>query len=947
VQTLLLDRDAELAALGAEIAAARSGDGRVMIVEGPAGIGKSSLLAAAAHVARADGAVVLRARGGPLEQDAAWGIARELFEPLRETPSWDELTVGAAAQARRVVDPDAGEPASGGDAMHAARRGLTWLAANLAERSHVMLIIDDVHWADTPSLRWLAQLARGLEGLSLGVLVAVRSGEPVGDPELLAELLAAAPGPPVRPRALGPAAAEALVRERLPTADPSFAHACHAVTGGNPFLLTALLRQLVADEIEPSEDVASRLSAFGPEQVARSVGRQLSRLPEGAAALARAVAVIGSGAQLRHAARLARLEQPEAARLADDLRAAGLLDEGDELAVAHPLVEGALYASLARGERALWHADAANLLARDRVDAEQIALHLLRAEPSDEPRTVATLCEAADRASARGAPQSAAAFLRRALAEPPANRRGEADIRLQLGLALAACLSPDAPHALHTAAQRADSPGQRAEIALRGARALGLAGHSHDALELCRQALADPGDASPEALARLEAELVANAWLNADTCGEAGKRVREPAPQSSPLELWRVNAAMQLMLDGRPAAETVSLLKPVLQRQALATEPDSLLGTFATLVLLASDELETARARSDAIIDTARPRGWLIALAHGSQLRAIGGVRAGEIRLAEADARLAFDYKLPVTPRRIMLWPLHILVDALVELDDLAGAAAALAAAGLDAPPMGALGAPLVLQSRARLRLAQHRSEEALTDLLDAAARWRELGVRHPVFASWRIEAAEALTRLGEHATAARIAAEQSDLAERLGTPGARGSALRALARTSPASERLSRLEAAVQLLADSPAQLEHTRALLELGAALRRANRRAEAREPLRRALDLSRRGGMLLLARRAQDELKAAGARPRRDVLTGPDALTAAEHRVAALAAAGHNNREIAERLYVTQRTVETHLTHAFQKLSITSRTELTARMKPDEPAESPSAVAPALTG
>jgi DNA-binding NarL/FixJ family response regulator len=938
VLTVLLDRDGELAALAAQLADGRDGAGRVIVVEGPAGIGKSSLLAASARAAEADGVCVLRARGRPLERDAAWGVALQLFEPLRSSAQWGSLTVGAAALSRRVLDPDAVEPTGGGDAMHAAARGLSWLAANLAGQTPAILVIDDVHWSDAPSLRWLAQLARNLDGLALGVLVAVRSGEPAGEPELLAELLAAAPGPPVRPRGLGPAAVEALVRERLPGADESFAHACHAVTGGNPFLLTALVGQLVADGIEPSEDVARRLSAFGPDQVARSVELQLSRLPEGATALARAVAVLGSDAQLRHAARLARLEQPQAARLADALRAAGLLDEGDKLTLAHPLVEGALYATLARGQRALWHADAAGLLARDRADAEQIALHLLRTEPSDEPGTVATLREAADRAGARGAPQSAAAFLRRAIAEPPSDRRLEADIRLQLGLALAAYLAPDAPAALHTAVQRADSPGQRAAVALRGARALGLAGHSHDALGLCRQALADPGNASPEALARLEAELVVNAWLNADTREQARERVHEPGAQQSPLELWRVNAAVQSMLDGQPAGEALSLLRPLLDDDALATEPDSLLGTFVTLVLIASDELETAQQRSDRIINTALPRGWLIALAHGSQLRAMAGVRAGEVRAAEADARLAFDYKLPVTPRRIMLWPLHILIDALAELDDLAGADAAFAAAGLGDPPTGALGAPLVLQSRARVRLAQHRPEDALSDLLDAARRWEELGVRHPAFASWRIEASEALARVGDRTTAAQLASEQLALAERVGTPGPRGAALRAVARTAPEGERLGLLEQAVDLLADSPAKLEYARALLDLGAALRRANQRADAREPLRVALDLALRGGMRLLARRASDELRLAGARPRRRVLSGPDALTVAEHRVASLAAGGYNNREIAERLYVTQRTVETHLTHAFQKLSIANRNELAAHITVDEPTEPP---------
>ena len=148
---------------------------------------------------------------------------------------------------------------------------------------------------------------------------------------------------------------------------------------------------------------------------------------------------------------------------------------------------------------------------------------------------------------------------------------------------------------------------------------------------------------------------------------------------------------------------------------------------------------------------------------------------------------------------------------------------------------------------------------------------------------------------------------------------GPTGAGLRALARTASPAERIALLERAADPAGRHPNRLEHTRALVDLGAALRRANRRADARAPLRRALDLADRGGMRRLARRARHELRAAGARPRRTALSGIAALTPAEHRVAALAADGHSNREIAQRLYVTQRTVETHLTHAFQKLDI----------------------------
>ena len=185
------------------------------------------------------------------------------------------------------------------------------------------------------------------------------------------------------------------------------------------------------------------------------------------------------------------------------------------------------------------------------------------------------------------------------------------------------------------------------------------------------------------------------------------------------------------------------------------------------------------------------------------------------------------------------------------------------------------------------------------------------------------------LVTLGETGQARRLAREQLQLSEQLGTPGARGAALRVLARTAP--EPIPLLEQAVGMLAGSPARLEHTRALVALGASLRRANRRADARAPLRSALEQADRGGMLLLAGRAREELNAVGARPRRSALSGPGALTPAEHRVAQLAAGGHGNRAIAERLYVTQRTVETHLTHAFAKLDIRSRAELAAALKP----------------
>ena len=371
-----------------------AGSGCLAVVEGPAGIGKSSLLAASGRAAEASGMRVLRAWGGPLEQDAGWDIARQLFGPVLGGAEWDELAVGAAALARRALDPDTAAPALAGDAMHAAAHGLTWLACGLADRAPTLLVVDDVHWADPPSLRWLAQLTRRLGELRLGILCATRSGEAALQPDMLGELLAAAHDPPVWPSALEPRAVACLIGDLLPTAGAAFALSCHAATAGNPFLLRALVGHLVAEQV--ADGAVARLSTFGSEQVARSVEAQLGRLPAGARDLARAFAVLGRSAPLRHARALAGLDAATGARLADRLRAAGLLG-GDTGAykLVHPLVASTLNAGMPHAERALWHARAAELLTAERADPEAVALHVLRSEPAGDAATVELLRTAA------------------------------------------------------------------------------------------------------------------------------------------------------------------------------------------------------------------------------------------------------------------------------------------------------------------------------------------------------------------------------------------------------------------------------------------------------------------------------------------------------------------------------------------------------------------------
>jgi DNA-binding CsgD family transcriptional regulator len=239
-----------------------------------------------------------------------------------------------------------------------------------------------------------------------------------------------------------------------------------------------------------------------------------------------------------------------------------------------------------------------------------------------------------------------------------------------------------------------------------------------------------------------------------------------------------------------------------------------------------------------------------------------------------------------------------------------------------------------LIGARARVRTAQGRIREAIADLLILRERM-DGRILTPGVVPWRSQAALAL-RGDDPDEALRLGREELELAEAFGAPRALGVALRAAALTGPENERLAQLREAVAVLEGSPARLEHARALVGLGAELRRRGKRSEARRVLERGMDSAHACGATVLAEQARDELRADGARPRRLAVSGVEALTGAERRVAELAAQGLTNREIAQALVVSVATVETHLRHVFQKLDIGSRSELAERLdRPDEAA------------
>jgi ATP/maltotriose-dependent transcriptional regulator MalT len=397
-----------------------------------------------------------------------------------------------------------------------------------------------------------------------------------------------------------------------------------------------------------------------------------------------------------------------------------------------------------------------------------------------------------------------------------------------------------------------------------------------------------------------------------------------------------VHRAARELRDARPAGAGWELLDRALAAGTIVRE-ESIVVAWTMMALFWTDRFDEAEQICSELVRAGERRGSAYLVAHLSFPRAFVANRRGDLRQAEADARFGLEQKLArglTDGRAFYLAPL---LNALVDQGDLEGAELALAGANVPARPAEQLAWALVLEARGRLRLAQDRPEEALADQREAGRRWESLAWSHPGLAAWRSEAARALARLGEQQQASRLAAEQLELARATELPRPTGAAALAAAIVATPRPSLRLLREAVDLLQRTQAKLELARALVELGAALHRQGGRVAARETLRRGLELAHRAGARPLAEHARAELVAAGARPRRPVFTGVDALTASELRVARLAADGLTNREIAGRLFVTDRTVETHLRHVFQKLAISSRRELPAAFSSSEPAAS----------
>jgi DNA-binding NarL/FixJ family response regulator len=916
----LLERVEERRALADALRAAAGGEGRVVLIEGPAGAGKTALLDAFRAEASGD-ATVAAGRGSELEREFAFGLVLQMLAPL--VAEDEGLFRGAAALARPLFERAAVD--TGRDAIFPLLHGLHWLCAGLAERAPLALLADDVQWADEPSLRFLAYLGARAPELPLLILATRRSGEDATAPAPLAELAALPATAVLRPGELSEDAVAELAREELDgPGDAELVAECRRRSGGNPLFARELLRAAR----ERDEDAEAPIDL--PETVANLVERRLGAVPAGARAVARALAVLGEAPTAAEVEAVAGLSPEKTAAGLDRLGAAELLDGSGGAEFRHPIMREAVLESIPAGELARLRMAAARAVAPR--DPKRAAAHLIGARPagpSGEPWAAELLRAAASAARSSGGGDEATGYLRRALEEPiGAGRRRETLV--ELGRLEANAGDPLALERLAEASELARDPVERGRIAMARGDALFHLAALEECSRVCREAIEGLGEADRELRLALEATALNADALRGVNRGRPAELAGEVEAAATPGErAVLTHVVADLAATGAERAGAVAALgRRALGGGKLLEEvgPSSPIYIYAGTALAWAGEHDAVLELTTDGLREARRRGSAIGVSYSAALRSGTALLAGDLALAESDAELVVA-ELPGADPMAYAVALAWLVEALVERGRVADARAALERSGLtgELPELGTI--DFLLLARAALARAEGNLDLALAETEDAGRRATRARYLNPAAMAWRSRSAGLLATEGRTDLASERVEDSLSRARHFGAPRAIAIALRARGAIAGGARGIDDLHEAIDLL-DGVSRVEHARAVVELGRAEHGAGRKS-ARETLYRGMDLAHRAGAHALVEEAMGALRAAGARPRRPRVTGVDALTPQERRVAQVAAEGAGNREIAEALFLTRRTVEMHLSNAYRKLGIESRERLPAAL------------------
>ncbi|MFI6653994.1 ATP-binding protein [Streptomyces sp. NPDC050523] len=846
----LWERDEEIAAVEEALntlRADRSSSGSLLMIRGEAGIGKTALLAEARRIAERRGCTVWSARGGETLKSVPFNVVRQLLQPAlvslmpeeaREyLGDWYDIAgpaLGITEPGERQADPQG------------VTDGLVAGVRRLARRDWpLVLLIDDAHWADLETLRWLAAFAERLDDLSVLVVVARRPGEVGGEGARYLEAVAAAAGQPqAMLSALTPEATAGLTRATLGAhADAPFCREVWAVTGGNPYETVELLAKVQDSELEPTEHAAAELRALNRSARGGGLVARLEELGIDATRFAWAAAILGTGISVGLVAKLATMGHDDAARCAELLEGARILTEPDpanaqigdgDLEFVHPLIASAVYNSIPDALRTAMHGIAAQVVTDSGLGAAMASRHLLQVHPDDDEELVEQLREAAREHLAVGAPDAARRCLERALLEPPVP---EVHARVLFELGCATLLTAPATTIDHLQSALA-MPGLDADERVDAVVRLSQALLHNDQLGEAVRTVEAEAARHEDGPAKLRLQAVQYMWEGiyageSNTPGRSERLAdlaRTCTGRNNSERALLMLRGFDALLQGESAEEVVEACDRALVNGRLAPGLgwiDTEWGIELPLMLansyLYTDRLDRAESLYNEALRTYESAGWSgghLSLAHAHV--GLGHRRRGRLREAEAALRESLRIAERVGRGLPLYWTtICNLVDVLLARGRVEEAWTTAELYGFAPPYPSIVVMPDPRSVRGRLLLAVGRTKEGINELEEAEKSAATRGHHNPVVVPWTLDLARALAT-DDPARAAQLAADARRQAERFGTDTAIGEALRCAAALETGQRAVRLAAQAVAYLEASPCQYEHAAARVEYGIAAR-----------------------------------------------------------------------------------------------------------------------------
>lgn len=926
----LAERDEGFGVLRDLLAEGLDGKGGCAVISGPIASGKTELLDTFAEHAERHGALLLSAIGSSVEQELPLGVIHQLFHSRELPPVADPLL--------RLL----GENVQAGAALEHGSERLTQVPSQilqtvcttlfkLAERKAVVITVDNLEHVDPASVNCLLAVARRLRSTGLVVVFTDCVSVPPAARMLYAELLCR---PHCRQISLKPLTRDGVrqvLAEHLdPAAVEQVAEDCYVASGGNPMLISALLKDCYAADAMGGDTAGPTKLVVG-DVFRQAIFSYLHRAGEATLPVARYVAMIGdSPSALSLLPRLVGTDAEEARRAVQFLNAAGLLT-GTRFR--HTATQSAVLGGLSSQERAQMHGRVAQLLRREGESALTVASHILAAGSIDEPWVAQILHETAEQALLTDDVELATRCLNVALDTSDVAQE-RAMIRADLAFVAsranpAAALEHLGP--LTEAMRDGHLAGRRALGVIRLLLWHGRVDVACAALERLSQATHERPHAETETELRLTLIwLAANLPAALDLLPHTVKLVKRTQAGSATVAIdprLQANTVLAAVMKQGDHESAVRSAEQVLESARI---DEITIGAVdsALLALIYADRIDLAQPWCDRLLATVESRGVPMWHAILAAMRSMVAVRQGDLATARRQALAA------ITDVPVQGWGIDCgvvlasLVVASTESGDFDAADDALNIP-VPAEMFSTRGGLHYLHARGHHHLAMHRPQAALADFMTCGELMTDWGMDLPSLVPWRSSAAEALTHLDGSEEAHRLVCDQLARLGQRPSP-TRGLSLRILAGiTGDLAERNELLREAIELLETSGSGIELARALADLSRARYAVGERRRARIFAQRAWYVAKNCQAYPLCqtlRLATPEAvgRASGAVLRDDseILTR---LTGAERRVAGLAARGDTNREIATKLNITTSTVEQHLTRVYRKLNVRQREDL----------------------